>query len=209
MAQTDTSPESASFNGELQQYQYKDITLSFSSSSVAAKQTRTMMRTVANHSIVQDDKARITKSSLPRKKRPSTKYAPPSKYAHLKPLTDIMEPNLICVFVGFNPGVQTATSGHAYGHPSNFFKKLLHRSGCTGCQLKPEEDSEASRFFTASSRDGVSDPKKIRYTVVKPGNRWEKKEQNGFIGMLADILGWEKQANRAMAKDMQWQNLCF
>ncbi|KAF2100318.1 DNA glycosylase, partial [Rhizodiscina lignyota] len=75
-----------------------------------------------------------------KRRRESSKYAPPSKYAHLPPLLDILEPNLIAIFVGFNPGVRTATSGHAYAHPSNMFWKLLHSSGLTDRRWRPEED---------------------------------------------------------------------
>ena len=45
--------------------------------------------------------------------RPSSSYAPPSKYAHLtNHLTDSLAPDLICVFIGVNPGIRTATTGH-------------------------------------------------------------------------------------------------
>lgn len=51
--------------------------------------------------------------SKKKKKRPSSSYAPPSKYAHLtNHLTDSLAPNLICVFIGVNPGIRTATTGH-------------------------------------------------------------------------------------------------
>src|SRR5450756_1260234 len=65
-------------------------------------------------------------TSLAKKPRPSKGYAPPSTYAHLKGLTDTITPNLLCLFVGLNPGIQTATLGHPYAHPSNHFWRLLH-----------------------------------------------------------------------------------
>lgn len=75
-----------------------------------------------------------------KRKRQSSKYAPPSTYSHLAPLTDILAGNLISVFIGTNPGIRTAALGHAYAHPSNMFWKLVHSSGCTSRRLKPEED---------------------------------------------------------------------
>ena len=79
-------------------------------------------------------------TSLTKKPRPSKGYAPPSTYAHLKGLTDTITPNLICLFVGLNPGIQTATLGHPYAHPSNHFWRLLHSSGLTPHrQLAPAE----------------------------------------------------------------------
>lgn len=79
-------------------------------------------------------------TSLTKKPRPSKGYAPPSTYAHLKGLTDTITPKLICLFVGLNPGIQTATLGHPYAHPSNHFWRLLHSSGLTPHrQLAPAE----------------------------------------------------------------------
>ncbi|KXT03037.1 hypothetical protein AC578_650 [Pseudocercospora eumusae] len=100
-------------------------------------------------------------SASPAKKRKqSKKYAPPSKYAHLKPLTDILEPKLICIFVGFNPGVKTAQSGHAYAHPSNRFWKLLHSSGCTDERLEPEQDVDLPRLYSMGLTNIVARPSK-------------------------------------------------
>jgi mismatch-specific thymine-DNA glycosylase len=79
-------------------------------------------------------------TSLTKKPRPSKGYALPSTYAHLKGLTDTITPNLLCLFVGLNPGIQTATLGHPYAHPSNHFWRLLHSSGLTPHrQLAPAE----------------------------------------------------------------------
>ncbi|KAH6666083.1 uracil-DNA glycosylase-like protein [Halenospora varia] len=79
-------------------------------------------------------------TSLTKKPRPSKGYAPPSTYAHLNGLTDTITPNLLCLLVGLNPGIQTATLGHPYAHPSNHFWRLLHSSGLTPHrQLAPAE----------------------------------------------------------------------
>ncbi|EAT78357.2 hypothetical protein HBI56_182900 [Parastagonospora nodorum] len=101
-----------------------------------------------------------TPSPRPKKKRASSKYADPSKYAHLSPLVDILEPNLICVFVGTNPGVQTATAGHAYAHPSNHFWKLLYSSGLTDRRLKPEEDRSLPALYCMGNTNIVERPSK-------------------------------------------------
>ncbi|KAI4616605.1 hypothetical protein J4E80_005879 [Alternaria sp. BMP 0032] len=99
-------------------------------------------------------------SPRPKKKRKPSKYADPSKYAHLSPLVDILEPNLICVFVGTNPGVQTAAAGHAYAHPSNLFWKLLHSSGLTDRRLKPEEDRSLPALYCMGNTNIVERPSK-------------------------------------------------
>ena len=70
-------------------------------------------------------------SSDKKQSRRSKGYAPPSTYDHLPALPDTITPNLICLSVGLNPGIQTATKGHPYAHPSNLYWSLLHSSGLT------------------------------------------------------------------------------
>lgn len=95
-----------------------------------------------------------------KKRKQSSRYAPPSKYAHLPPLQDVLDYNLICIFVGTNPGVRTATAGHAYAHPSNSFWKLLHSSGCTDVRLRPEQDVDLPRLYSMGNTNIVSRPSK-------------------------------------------------
>lgn len=95
-----------------------------------------------------------------KKRRQTSKYAPPSKYAHLPTLIDVLESNLICVFVGTNPGIRTATSGHAYAHPSNLFWRLLHSSGCTDERLRPEQDVDLPRLYSMGNTNIVERPSK-------------------------------------------------
>ncbi|KAI7211125.1 DNA glycosylase [Hortaea werneckii] len=99
-------------------------------------------------------------SSSAKRKKPSSKYAPPSKYAHLPKLLDILEPDLICIFVGTNPGIRTATAGHAYAHPSNLFWKLLHSSGCTNVRLPPEDDVNLPEWYAMGNTNIVERPSK-------------------------------------------------
>ncbi|KAG9661086.1 DNA glycosylase, partial [Aureobasidium melanogenum] len=100
----------------------------------------------------------ITKSS--KKRKTPSKYAPPSKYQHLSPLTDILAPDLIAVFVGTNPGIRTAAQGHAYAHPSNQFWKLLHSSGCTDERLRPDQDVELPARYLLGNTNIVERPTK-------------------------------------------------
>lgn len=68
----------------------------------ALRQTRLKRGSTINF---EEDVDATTTPSSAKRQRQSSKYAPPAKYAHLSPLQDIMEPNLIAIFVGFNPGV--------------------------------------------------------------------------------------------------------
>ncbi|KAH8596668.1 uracil-DNA glycosylase-like protein [Bisporella sp. PMI_857] len=101
----------------------------------------------------------LTATPYSRKKSKSPAgYAPPSKYAHLPELPDVLEPNLICVFIGLNPGITTASSGHAYAHPSNLFWRLLHSSGCTTRRCSPQEDGDLPKLFELGNTNIVARP---------------------------------------------------
>jgi len=98
----------------------------------------------------------------PKKKRPKHPgYAPPQKYAHLSGIPDVLSTNLICVFVGTNPGLKTAATGHAYSAPSNLFWKLLHRSGLTPDQKRPAtDDLKLPELYSFGNTNLVSRPTK-------------------------------------------------
>ncbi|KAK8061556.1 hypothetical protein PG994_007922 [Apiospora phragmitis] len=98
-----------------------------------------------------------TPSPKKRARKPSS-YAPPSTYAHLAPLVDILAPDLLVLFIGLNPGVQTARSGHAYAHPSNLFWKLLYSSRITPVPCRPEEDRSLPARFGLGNTNIVSRP---------------------------------------------------
>jgi mismatch-specific thymine-DNA glycosylase len=94
-----------------------------------------------------------TKSSLRRKKRKHEASAGPSDlgpspiqpkrrtttkersandpYEPENKLVDSLQMSLMLVFVGLNPGLETARTGYAYAHPTNHFWPLLHKSGIT------------------------------------------------------------------------------
>lgn len=101
-----------------------------------------------------------TETATPSKKRkrPSAGYAPPSTYAHLPLLPDAVADNLLVLFVGLNPGIRTARTGHAYSHPSNLFWKLLHSGGVTPRRCAPEEDGDMPRLYGLGLTNIVSRP---------------------------------------------------
>ena len=55
-------------------------------------------------------------------------------------LPDYLGPGLDIIFVGINPGLQSARAGHYYANPRNPFWRLLHEAGLTPRQLRPDED---------------------------------------------------------------------
>ncbi len=46
------------------------------------------------------------------------------------------------LFCGINPGLVSAATGHHFARPGNRFWPVLHRSGFTGRQLRPDEQDE-------------------------------------------------------------------
>ncbi|KAJ3231454.1 hypothetical protein HDU78_007711 [Chytriomyces hyalinus] len=90
-----------------------------------------------------------------------TKSVPGSKvvlFPELDTISDSLAPNLICVFIGINPGVQTSITGHAYAHRSNWFWKLLYSSGCVDRLLPPRYDQELPRLFSLGLTNLVARP---------------------------------------------------
>jgi TDG/mug DNA glycosylase family protein len=55
-------------------------------------------------------------------------------------LSDIIEPGVKLLIVGFNPSLVSWDKGHHYANPVNNFYRLLYRSGLTPRLLKPDED---------------------------------------------------------------------
>lgn len=153
-------PQTPSFKDQLAKFHYASATKAGESVSPSTTiSTRSSKRThtaITTHPVGES----TTASPRAKKRRKPSSYAEPSKYAHLSPLVDILEPNLICVFVGTNPGVQTATAGHAYAHPSNHFWKLLHASGLTDRRLKPEEDRSLPYLYCMGNTNIVDRPSK-------------------------------------------------
>ncbi|KAG9233162.1 uracil-DNA glycosylase-like protein [Amylocarpus encephaloides] len=119
---------------------------------------------------------------LTKNPRRSKGYAPPSTYAHLQGLTDTITPNLLCLFVGLNPGIQTATLGHPYAHPSNHFWRLLHSSGLTPHrQLAPAEYVLLPKEYQLGNTNIVD-------RATRNGGELSKDEMVAGAGVLDDKI---------------------
>ncbi|TRX95033.1 hypothetical protein FHL15_004118 [Xylaria flabelliformis] len=147
-------------------------------------------------------------SSSPRKKRndasssstSSSSYAPPAKYAHLPHLVDVITPNLLILFIGLNPGVQTARSGHAYAHPSNLFWKLLYTSGLTPVPCKPEEDRTLPERFSLGNTNIVARPS-------RNGAELSKAEMDAGVAILEEkCRRWRPEAVCLVGKGI-WESI--
>ena len=135
-----------------------------------------------------------------KKRRAPSKYAPPETYAHLNHLTDSIAPSLICLFVGLNPGLRTATSGHAYAHPSNLFWKLLHSSGCTPRRCAPVEDQDLPRLFSLGNTNIVARPTKDQAEL-------SREEMVASVTILEEkVRKWKPEAVCLVGKSI-WESV--
>jgi double-stranded uracil-DNA glycosylase len=57
----------------------------------------------------------------------------------------VLAPRLKVLFVGINPGLYSAATGHHFARPGNRFWPALHRGGFTTRQLHPSEQAELLR----------------------------------------------------------------
>jgi TDG/mug DNA glycosylase family protein len=57
-------------------------------------------------------------------------------------LPDVLDDGLAVVFCGINPGLWSAATGHHFARPGNRFWPVLHASGFTPRQLRPDEQHE-------------------------------------------------------------------
>lgn len=141
-----------------------------------------------------------TSSPKPKRNRQASSYAHPSTYAHLPLLPDAIAPNLLVLFVGLNPGIQTARSGHAYAHPSNLFWKLLFSSGVTPRLCTPQEDRSMPELFSLGLTNIVERPS-------RNGAELSKQEMDDGVAVLEDkARTWRPESVCIVGKSI-WESI--
>jgi double-stranded uracil-DNA glycosylase len=60
-------------------------------------------------------------------------------------IRDVIAPGLKVLFVGINPGLYSAATGHHFARPGNRFWPALHQAGFTPRQLHPSEQDQLLR----------------------------------------------------------------
>ncbi|KAL6876600.1 uracil-DNA glycosylase-like protein [Trichoderma novae-zelandiae] len=142
-------------------------------------------------------------SSSPQKKkrtRPSSAYAPPSTYAHLPGLPDAVAPNLLVFFIGLNPGIETARTGHAYAHPSNLFWKLLCSSGVTPRLCRADEDGRMPELYGLGLTNIVARPS-------RNGAELSKREMDDGVALLEEkARRWRPESMCVVGKGI-WESI--
>jgi double-stranded uracil-DNA glycosylase len=82
-------------------------------------------------------KNRAATSSAPPKPTPAQVAA-----ARGRGIRDVVAPRLRVLFVGINPGLYTAATGHHFARPGNRFWPVLHAAGFSDRLLHPSEQRE-------------------------------------------------------------------
>src|SRR3954469_20189386 len=82
-------------------------------------------------------KNRAATSSAPRKPTPAEVAG-----AAGKGIRDVVGPDLRVLFVGINPGLYSAATGHHFARPGNRFWPALFASGFTPQLMKPWEERQ-------------------------------------------------------------------
>lgn len=72
------------------------------------------------------------------------------------PLPPLLRPDLSLVFVGFNPGLESARVGHYYAHRSNRFWKFLRMSGLVDRALTSYDDWKVPDLYNYGFTDLVA-----------------------------------------------------
>lgn len=135
-----------------------------------------------------------------KRNRPTSGYAPPSTYAHLPLLPDALAPNLLVLFIGLNPGIRTAQTGHAYNHPSNLFWKLMYGSGVLPVPCAAEEDRTLPARFGLGLTNIVARPS-------RNGAELSKAEMDEGVGILDHkIRTWRPEVVCVVGKSI-WESV--
>ncbi|KAI5781838.1 G/U mismatch-specific uracil DNA glycosylase [Geopyxis carbonaria] len=144
----------------------------------------------------------VAKPAKKKKKKKHTGFAPPSTYAHLAPgIPDALGPNLLCLFVGTNPGLATVRSGHAYSAPSNGFWKLLHAGGLTpDRRVPPEQDLELPERYALGNTNIVARPTRDQAELSKAEMR------AGVAPLEAKVRRWRPEAVCVVGKGI-WESI--
>ncbi|MCJ1234952.1 hypothetical protein MMC14_002916 [Varicellaria rhodocarpa] len=201
-SEPDVKLEAASIRTSLQRYGFQPPAISPQKLSTRSSSTASIpISTFPLKKRLIEEPSPSTSPKLKKPKRPASSYAPPSKYASLgNNLTDSLALNLICMFIGVNPGLRTATAGHAYAHPSNLFWRLLHSSGCTPRRCAPEEDGDLPHLFDLGNTNIVTRP-------TKDASELSKAEMDEGVWVLEEkIKKWRPESVAIVGKGI-WESI--
>ena len=112
-------------------------------------------------------------------------------YAHLR-LKDRIRPGVCVLFVGINPGVRSALTGHHFAGPSNNFWKLLFESGLTPERVTHVDDDRLPEWgygitnIVARPTPGVSD---LTLTELRAGRAALERKVRRYKPAIVALVG--------------------
>jgi TDG/mug DNA glycosylase family protein len=112
-------------------------------------------------------------------------------YAHLR-LKDRIRPGVRVLFVGINPGVRSALTGHHFAGPSNNFWKLLFESGLTPERVTHVDDDRLPEWgygitnIVARPTPGVSD---LTLTELREGRAALERKVRRYEPAIVALVG--------------------
>lgn len=112
-------------------------------------------------------------------------------YARLR-LKDRIRPGVRVLFVGINPGVRSALTGHHFAGPSNNFWKLLFESGITPERVTHVDDDRLPEWgygitnIVARPTPGVSD---LTLTELRAGRAALERKVKRYKPEIVALIG--------------------
>ncbi|RUS19777.1 uracil-DNA glycosylase-like protein [Endogone sp. FLAS-F59071] len=88
-----------------------------------------------------------SKSTSPSSRQRTPAILPQEILVDPQPVADIIAFDLDVLFVGINPGIKSALSGHHFAGPTNHFWPCLYESGFTNRKLSFLEDTTLPTFY--------------------------------------------------------------
>lgn len=198
-------PKPATFKGRLQlnDFAFKsdqpDSTRRRSPRFASSASSTAVSKRVNNSDDQEDDGAKPQKKKRRRARTPAG-YAPPSTYAHLPGLPDAIADNLLVLFIGLNPGIQTARTGHAYAHPSNLFWKLLFSSGVTPRPCAAAEDRRMPELYSLGLTNIVARPS-------RNGAELSRQEMDEGVGILHEKCRRHRPESVCVVGKSIWESI--
>ncbi|KAJ5125230.1 AMP-dependent synthetase/ligase [Penicillium atrosanguineum] len=134
---------------------------------------RRRTRRTTTTSLTQTTPSTPTGNRIPARAR-SRDEQPPTVGNYLK---DTVEPGLVLLLVGVNPGIMTGLTGFAYAHPTNLFWKLLYSSGITTRLHPPRDTYDLPRLYRVGNTNIVERP-------TRDAQMLSKQEMNDGVPIL-------------------------
>lgn len=122
-------------------------------------------------------------------------------------IPDHIREGLRVLFVGYNPSIRSAETGHHYANPNNRFYKLLFASGLTPRLYKPEEDGSLLQLGYGFTNI-VSRPTKAADEITKreyeEGRRLLRDKIEAIRPLVVCFVGKGVYEQYSGRRDVRW-----